>query len=198
MEGIIWSPHVDPVEKKYLSGQDLYNELSKIRKIIKKEDLSSQFSKYFNKLNENRKISSSTKISLLFGQGGGKPGMGWDEVYMSGKLRKNGTTVGRLEYMVLSLEKELENPYSEFHKLAFNSLPKDTFNDEKWEYIEDNGDSVSVFGSIHTEIPLNKDIWDMYNNKDRIINLRYRQSFIGIHPKIKNKMPDNFYIRKVA
>ena len=187
------------VEEKYLSGQKLYDELSKIRTIIKKEDLSSQFSKYFKEyLCKNRKISSSTKINYLFGQSGGKLGMGWDEEYMSGKLQDNGTTVGELEYMVLSLENELKDPYSEFHKLAFNSLPKDTFNDETWGYIEDKGELVSVFGCELTEIPLCEDIWNMYNNSERIINIRYRQSLIGIHPKIKNNMPKNFYIRKVA
>ena len=81
------------------------------------------------------------------------------------------------------------------------SMSQETFNYETWGYIKEKGEQVSVFGCNLTEIPLNEDIWKIYNNnnnREKIISSRYRQSFIGIHPKIKNKMPEHFYVRKVA
>ena len=202
MQGIMYFNRESPVEEKFLSGQELYDELLDLRKAIIEEYLSSQFSKYYRQyLCKKRKISSSTKIESIFGHSGGKLGMGWDEKYMTDKLEKCGKTIEDVEYLVLSLEKELKDLYSEFHKLAFNSLPKETFNYETWGYIKEKGEQVSVFGCNLTEIPLNEDIWKIYNNnnnREKIISSRYRQSFIGIHPKIKNKMPEHFYVRKVA
>ncbi len=143
-------------------------------------------------------MPSKTRIVNTISISGGKKGMGWDEEDMKKKLKEYGITIEDVEYMVISLENELENPYSKFHKFACNTLPKEKFNDDTWDHIDHNGNEVYVFGCIHTEIPLNKKIWDMKYRASRVINYQYHGGRVGVSSKEGTKMPKNFYIRKVA
>ncbi len=187
-------------DQDFLSGQELYDALSEIRKSIHKRDLSSQFRKYLNHLDEQfyNTMPSKTRIMNTIASSGGKTGMGWDKEHMTNKLKEDYISMEEVKRMVLSLENELKDPCSEFHKLACNTLTKERFSEVRY-HVEQTGTDAFVFGDIITEIPINKYLWDVrYDGSSRLISRLYHECRIGISPKKRGVMPDNFYIRKVA
>lgn len=191
-----------------MAGEELYEEVLKIKEICKQTSLPSQLARYvsnFGKMSyyDYELCCSNEKILRTLGaspKGADSPNIKTIEDILAGS--KYNLDRKQLDEIIIALDKGLNEENFGFSRVAFEPIREDMWGYLDISNIKWKGKPLEVFGVELIEVPVTKEVWEQNYNQHgtKALTRLYHEGNIGLSSDVRRgkpkngSMPANYYL----